>query len=69
VWNEELHQCSYLQHAKVGYKCAIYQDIINKPQREWYCAPAFGAGCCSSLNSDRQELLKKMRGNTDEKVS
>ena len=41
------------------YTCGIYDDIIGKPG--WQLAPAFGAGCCSNLNGDRQRVLAEIR--------
>ena len=35
--------------------CSIYRKIKNHPTAD--ISPAFGAGCCSGLNSDRRALL------------
>jgi hypothetical protein len=61
VWDEKRRQCAYLKKADKGrFDCTIYEKIINRPVSSWFVAPAFGAGCCSSLNPDRQRLLKRM---------
>ena len=40
------------------YTCGIYDYIITQP--DWENAPAFGAGCCSSLfNPDRERILRE----------
>jgi hypothetical protein len=63
-WGEERGCCSYLKEKDDGtYECGIYEEILALPQEQWYFAPAFGAGCCSALNSDRQDLIKKRRNN------
>lgn len=36
--------------------CGIYDQIIGQPTSE--VAPAFGAGCCASLNSFRRTILE-----------
>ncbi len=43
-------RCAYLT---TDNKCGIYENIVARPQSEWEWAPAFGAGCGSSLNPDR----------------
>jgi len=52
-WDEEKKQCAHLTEDN---KCAIYDEIKNKPGAEF--APAFGAGCCCSLNSERLAIIK-----------
>jgi len=60
VWDTEKDQCCHLVPLfDDRYSCAIYDQILALPENEWFCAPAFGAGCCSSLNSDRQRLARK----------
>jgi len=51
-WNEAKTQCEYLVGDEPGgYECGIYDEIVQQPGAE--LVPAFGAGCCSNLNSDR----------------
>lgn len=58
-WNEEKHQCDHLGIENGQYKCNIIDEIITKPG--WEINPAFGAGCCSPLNSDRLRILKNVK--------
>ena len=37
------------------YWCGIAEEIQKDPSSKW--SPAFGAGCCSSLNSVRRKML------------
>jgi hypothetical protein len=37
--------------------CGIYDQIIGQPTAEF--SPAFGAGCCSSMNTDRAVVMSK----------
>lgn len=60
TWSEEKHQCIHLQF-NGKYECGIFDEIVNRSQKEWEIAPAFGAGCCSPLNSDRQAIIRRMR--------
>lgn len=47
--------CVYLIGTQPGcYECDIAAEI--KQQSGADISPAFGAGCCSPLNSDRKEL-------------
>lgn len=57
-WNAEKHQCNSLKGDKPGnYECEKYDFIMTQPYgRE--VSPAFGAGCCSPLNTDRRELIQ-----------
>jgi hypothetical protein len=55
--------CNHLVEIGGGrYECGIADWIVTQPG--WEEAPAFGAGCCSSLNPDRARLL----GKTEEQV-
>lgn len=57
-WNLEKTQCEHLVGEGPGkYSCSIAEEIEKVPGSE--ISPAFGAGCCSSMNSDRGALLKK----------
>jgi hypothetical protein len=58
TWDAERHQCAHLAEPDTAGRraCAIYADILGKAG--WELAPAFGAGCCSPLNSRRREILR-----------
>ena len=58
-WNEEKHQCDHLVTQNNQYHCNIADEIMSRPG--WEMNPAFGAGCCSPFNTDRQEILKNAR--------
>lgn len=46
------------------YTCGIYDEIIGRPG--WEFAPAFGAGCCSTLfNEDRSAIIAQLRNTKD----
>jgi hypothetical protein len=50
-------QCEYLLGEKPGeYSCSEFEIIQHKPGS--HINPAFGRGCCSSLNSDRRKLVR-----------
>jgi len=58
-WNEKRTQCEFLGGEKPGeYFCKKFEEIQKDPASYW--SPAFGAGCCSSLNTDRAALIKKL---------
>jgi hypothetical protein len=40
------------------YRCKRYKEIIDGDNKTWHFSPAFGAGCCSPMNSDRLAILK-----------
>lgn len=53
--SEKDRACKFLEPADGGkFVCGIYEEIIGSPG--WKNSPAFGAGCCSPLNSDRLKL-------------
>ena len=56
TWDAARHQCVHLTKENA---CAIYHEILARPQEEWWFAPAFGAGCCASLNPDRAAMLAR----------
>lgn len=59
-WNSDETRCEHLAGDRPGeYACAIAAEIVRRPG--WEMEPAFGAGCCSSLNSDRIGLKKKVQ--------
>jgi hypothetical protein len=41
------------------YRCGRYAEIVGQPGAD--LVPAFGAGCCSSLNTDRRDILVELR--------
>ena len=55
VWDLDRQQCGYLEGDRPGgYACGRYLWILMQEGAE--ISPAFGAGCCSPLNSDRRGL-------------
>ncbi len=63
TWNEEKHQCTHLVKGEDGrYECGIIEEIVTKPG--WQFSPAFGAGCCSPMNTDRQKILRDRHDRT-----
>lgn len=53
-------QCKHLGRDDAGqYTCLIAEQIVQDPT--WVISPAFGAGCCSTMNTDRQEILRSRR--------
>lgn len=60
TYDHEAKQCIHLQRGSDGrYECGIADTIVTDPT--WQLSPAFGAGCCSTFNRDRQEILKRLR--------
>jgi hypothetical protein len=57
AWDAAAHRCVHLTK---GNECAIYKQIIALPRERWIGNPAFGAGCSSSLNSDRRRLAEQL---------
>ena len=47
AWDPVAQRCTHLTADNL---CARYDEILALPAREWWHSPAFGAGCCSSLN-------------------
>ena len=61
-WNEDETQCKHLKTGADGrYQCGIADEIVKDPT--WVISPAFGAGCCSPLNSDRMRIIRDRRKN------
>jgi hypothetical protein len=61
-WDEVKKQCKELVERSDGtYECKIYKQIIEGKDRTWHLAPAFGAGCCSAFNSDRQAIIRRLQ--------
>lgn len=63
-WNEDKHQCDYLEvaHTEASfevYRCGRYEYIKDQPFAD--IMPAFGAGCCMSLfNTARNTIIKEI---------
>lgn len=56
-WDPYRHQCVFLTQMVNGdYSCDRYEEILGSPGSE--ISPAFGAGCCSTFNSDRMKKTK-----------
>jgi len=55
-WDAARHQCAFLT---ADNKCGKYDEILASGQGA--LSPAFGAGCCSSLNPDRAKLIVAAR--------
>lgn len=61
-WDEDLNQCKFLVGSEIGqYSCSKYDEIVDEPANRWGFSPAFGFGCSSALNPDRQLLIRKRR--------
>lgn len=56
-WDLDKGQCKFLGKENGEYVCGKYEIIQQKPGSD--ISPAFGAGCCSPMNTDRQKLLKE----------
>jgi len=58
--------CKFLGGGSPGeHYCKKYDEIISgMPENGAHISPAFGEGCCSTLNPDRLLLLKKKGGRT-----
>ena len=60
--DESTKQCAELVDKHDGtYDCRIYWEIIRGKDTSWKFSPAFGAGCCAGLNSDRHDLLERRK--------
>ena len=51
--------CAYLGGKSVGkYFCTVYEQILEgMPDNKADVSPAFGSGCCSPMNSERQGII------------
>jgi hypothetical protein len=55
-WDSSKSQCKFLIGDTMGeYSCGIYDRIIKDASSVF--SPAFGTGCCSTLNPDREKVL------------
>ena len=64
-YDYEKKQCSALVNNKDGTSgCGIYDEIIKDPMSV-HC-PAFGSGCCSPINRDRDELRENVFGGVEQ---
>lgn len=61
-WNPERTQCAHLVGEGPGhYACGIYDEIVGQEASAEF-GPAFGAGCCSPLNTDRRIVHLQRHG-------
>ena len=62
-WDAAKHQCAYLEGEKMGkYSCGIYDEIMaGMPDNRADISPAFGAGCCSPFNEERQIFISNFK--------
>jgi hypothetical protein len=67
TWDHVAHQCTELVWEADGTsRCNKYAEILARPERDWWLAPAFGAGCCSPLgNKRRDRILLKLVNHKD----
>jgi len=53
--------CKYLKRKEGDvlktYVCSKYEIITKDPNSKY--TPAFGAGCCSNLNSQRRDIIRQ----------
>ena len=62
TWDPVANRCTDLVDKPDGtYDCGKFLEIINGTDESWRIAPAFGAGCCSSMNSARQAIMKNCK--------
>ncbi len=47
--------------------CGKYNEIVGQPTSEF--SPAFGAGCCSNLNSYRRKIIKEEHAHHTQKMA
>ena len=53
--SESNRACRFLEGGRPGeYHCGKAEEIVQDPS--WVLSPAFGAGCCSPMNTDRLEV-------------
>jgi hypothetical protein len=57
-WDEDKKQCKFLEGEEAGkYSCGKYDEIVaGMPENGAGLSPAFGGGCCATLNNDRIKL-------------
>jgi hypothetical protein len=61
-WNKRKGQCKFLRGSKPGeYTCGKYDEIKDDKKAMAWWSPAFGAGCSSGLNTDRQRLARSLK--------
>jgi len=63
TWNPERHQCKELLDPDEDGRrlCALF-EVIRMDPASWI-SPAFGAGCCSPLNTRRKEMIQQRGSN------
>lgn len=61
VWDAENHRCASLEYGEDGRAvCKKYDEILQDPGQ--IVMPAFGYGCCSSINTFRRPIIIKHHG-------
>lgn len=64
-WNEAKTQCAHLEGDRPGrYACGIYDRIVDEAGSAEF-GPAFGAGCCQPMNTDRRVVHLERTGSID----
>jgi hypothetical protein len=59
IWDLEAKRCTSLIEKPDGtFDCGKFDEIVNGDDPTWKVSPAFGAGCCSTMNSDRQKIIR-----------
>lgn len=60
-YDKALGRCEVLLDNGDGtYSCGKYEEILAMPRHMWEMSPAFGAGCCSSINEDRKRIVRRI---------
>ncbi len=67
-YDQELEKCEHLKIFKsIGtvnkYICEKFEEI--KKDSSSIISPAFGAGCCASINTFRYDVLRVFHNNSD----
>ncbi|MGR5555777.1 hypothetical protein ACQKQC_05685 [Vibrio fortis] len=68
-WSQELSRCIYLVpsvDAPDRFLCGKYEEISAIPSAKFN--PAFGYGCCSPMNSDREAIKEKYFGGVEQVI-
>lgn len=57
-YDDHAGKCAELiENGDGTFRCGRFEEIIKLPPSAWFCAPAFGAGCCSPGNTKRKEVV------------
>jgi hypothetical protein len=54
TWDASAKRCIHLSYDGEAAICARFEEIVALPEAVWWMNPAFGAGCCSPMNSRRK---------------